>query len=96
MLNPDAVAVPTQLDALTNERLRGAIEVAGVLEIAVQRHPRSSAPGSVKRDRRQRPEQVTFVGQALGEDVVAGRVATGQRDPIAPVSEDPIELAQRR
>ena len=51
MLDPDPVAVPAQLDALMNQRLRGAVEAAGVLEIAVQRDPRRARA----RPRRKRP-----------------------------------------
>jgi hypothetical protein len=83
MFDPDAVAVPAQLDALMNQRLRGAVEAAGVLEAAVQRHPRRPPPSSTEGDGRQRPQQVALARQSLGDDVAAGRVPARQRDPVA-------------
>ena len=46
-----SVAVPAQLDALMDQRLRRAVEAAGVLEIAVERHARRRGA----RPRRTRP-----------------------------------------
>jgi hypothetical protein len=57
-----------------NQRLRGAIEAAGVLEIAIERDARSSASGGIERDRRQRAQLLAFVCEALGDDVLARRV----------------------
>src|SRR4051812_40440332 len=95
MFDPDAVAVPAQLDALMNERLGRAVETGRVLEIAVQRNARWPASGGVERDWRQRSQQLAFVREPLGDDVQAARVATRQRDAIAPVGVDVVELDQR-
>ena len=77
VVDPDPVAVPAQLDALLDERLRGAVEAAAELQIAVGRDPRGSAPGRVEDDRRQRPQLLALVREPLGDDVPAGRVPAG-------------------
>ncbi|MDA0167621.1 hypothetical protein OJ998_00865 [Solirubrobacter taibaiensis] len=38
-----------------------------MLEIAVQRDSRGSAPGGVERNRRQRPQQLAFMRHPLGD-----------------------------
>jgi hypothetical protein len=94
MLDPDLIAVPAQLDTLMNQRLRRAVKAATVLELAVQRDARAASPGGVEVDRRQRAQRVKLDREALGDDVPAGCVTSGQRDPIAPTRVDLVELTQ--
>jgi hypothetical protein len=79
-----------------DQSLRRAVEAAGVLEVTVERNARRPLPGGVEARRRQRAQVLALVLQALGDDVAAGRMAVRQRNPVAPVDVDLIELGQRR
>jgi hypothetical protein len=67
MLDPDPIAVPTQLDALMDQLLRRAVETAGEFQVAVGRDPRAAAARGVEADRRECPERLALNGQSLSE-----------------------------
>jgi hypothetical protein len=95
MLDPDHVAVPTQLNALMNQPDRRAVEAARVLEVAIDRNARAAATGRVESDGRQHPQRLALDLQALGDDEPARRVPARQRDAVAPASVDVVELRKR-
>lgn len=96
VFDPDAVAIPAQLDAPLDERLGRAVNAAAELQIAVGGDPRRAAPGRVETAGRQRPQLLALVFEPVGDDVAASRVLARQRDPVAPGRVDVIELGQLR
>jgi hypothetical protein len=94
MADPHALAIKAQLDALMHEPQRRAIEVAGELEVAVQRHPCRAAPGVVKADGRQRSQRIPLDLEALVDPEAAGGVAATVADAVAPVGVLLVEIGQ--
>ena len=92
--DPDAVAIKAQLDALMDQRDRRPVEVAGQLEVAVQRDPDRPGPAVIERGRWQRPQELALVREPLGDREPAGGVDASVADTVAPARVLLVELAQ--